>query len=63
MLMGREDVMTEIQQPITLTLEEIKYDMYNYAKNFPKDIIPHIKDGGGINDEIHNYKRPKPLGK
>jgi len=35
--------------------------MYNYAKNFPKDIIPHIKDGGGINDEIHNYKRSQPL--
>lgn len=34
--------------------------MYTYAKNFPKDIIPHIKEGGEINDSIHNYRRPKP---
>jgi len=35
--------------------------MYSYVKTFPKEIIPHIKAGGGINDEIHNYKRLKPL--
>ena len=56
-----DDFLDEISQPITFTLDEIKQDMYSYAKNFPKQIIPHIKEGGAINDIIHNYQRSKPL--
>lgn len=38
--------------------------MYNYARSFPKDIIPHIRDDHTINDTIHNYiKRPIPQAK
>lgn len=34
--------------------------MSTFAKHFPTDIIPHIKANGEINDNIHNYRRPKP---
>ena len=45
----------EISNPITFTFEEIKNDMYYYAKSFPKELIPHIKEGNKINDNIQNY--------
>ena len=50
----------EIQRPITVTIEDIKQDMGTFAKQFPTDVIPHIKDNGDIKDSIHNYRRPKP---
>lgn len=33
--------------------------MYVYSREFPTKIIPHITEIGEINDNIHNYKRPK----
>jgi hypothetical protein len=33
-----------------MTLEEIKQDMYKYAKNFPTDYIPHVRMDDTIND-------------
>lgn len=33
--------------------------MYIYSREFPTKIIPHITEFGVINDNIHNYKRPK----
>jgi hypothetical protein len=33
--------------------------MYVYSREFPQKIIPHITEIGEINDNIHNYKRPK----
>jgi hypothetical protein len=35
--------------------------MNNYAKNFPKEIIPHITENNEINDLIHNYKLSNPV--
>jgi hypothetical protein len=43
-----------------MTLEDIKQDMYSYAKRFPKEIIPHVNEAKEINDIIHNYRRLKP---
>ena len=37
MLKKRDEFLHEIQKPITMTLDEIKQDMNNYAKNFPID--------------------------
>ena len=53
------EFLPEVQLPITLSLEDIKADMYTFSKNFPKDQIPHVMEGGEINDMIHNYRRPK----
>lgn len=50
--------MHEIQHPISFSLEEIKLDMYKYAKDFNKDCIPHINERNDIVDKIHNYPRP-----
>ena len=52
--------MTELQKPISLTIEDIIRDMYKYVKDFPIKVIPHIienEDYEEINDIIHNYKR------
>jgi hypothetical protein len=46
-----------------MTIDEIASDMNNYAKNFPKHIIPHITENQEINDLIHNYRLPKPSSK
>ena len=43
-----------------MTLDDIKQDMYSYAKKFPKEIIPHVNEAKEINDIIHNYQRLKP---
>jgi len=40
-------------------LEDIQQDMYQYAAQFPKSIIPHITENNEICDKIHNYSRPK----
>ena len=60
MLKKRDEFLPEIQKPITMTIDEIKQDMNNYAKNFPIDQIPHISENDDIVDPIHNYRRPKP---
>ena len=48
----------EIQKPISFSLEDIKLDMYRYAKEFKKESIPHISERGEIVDNIHNYPKP-----
>ena len=35
--------------------------MYTYSRKFPIKIIPHVTELGEINDEIHNYQKPKIL--
>ena len=52
-----------MRQPITMTLEEIKQDMNQYAHNFPIEYLPHISESEQIVDPIHNYRRPKPVEK
>ena len=42
--------MPEVKKPITLTLDDIKQDMNNYVKKFPKEIIPHITEANDICD-------------
>jgi len=46
--------------PITISLEEIKIDIIDYANRFPTETIPHITDSSEIIDPIHNYRHPKP---
>jgi hypothetical protein len=55
------EFLPEVMKPITLTLEDIKQDMNNYVKKFPKEIIPHITEGRDICDHIHNYRRTTSL--
>jgi len=43
-----------------MSLDDIAQDMNNYAKYFPKEIIPHVTETQEINDLIHNYQLPKP---
>ena len=52
----KQEFPQEISKPITMTLEEIKIDMNNYAKKFPINEIPHIQENEII-DPIHNYRR------
>lgn len=52
------DFLQEIQKPISFSLEEIKLDMYKYAKEFDKDCIPHINFQNEVVDKIHNYPKP-----
>ena len=49
----------EIGQPIKYTLEDIRNDMNQYVKKFPKDIIPHVSEVNQVVDLIHNYPKPK----
>ncbi len=55
-----QEYLPEVQLPIRMTLDDIKQDMYSYAKKFPKEIIPHVNEAKEINDIIHNYQRLKP---
>lgn len=55
-----QEFLPEVQQPIVMTLDDIKQDMYSYVKKFPKEIIPHVTESKEINDLIHNYRRLKP---
>lgn len=52
------EYLQEIQKPIGFSLEDIKLDMYKYAKEFKKECIPHISEQHEIVDTIHNYPRP-----
>lgn len=57
----KQEFLDEVRKPISITLEEIKQEMNHYAKNFPDQFIPHIGENDDIVDNIHNYRRPKPL--
>ena len=39
--------------------EEIHKEMYQYRKEFPIKIIPHIDENDEIVDNIHHYKPVK----
>ena len=54
------EFLPEIKKPITLTLEDIRKDMNQYVRQFPKDILPHITETQEIVDLIHNYKLRMP---
>lgn len=34
-------------------------DMYDYAKDFPSDELPHITEANEIVDNVHNYAKPQ----
>jgi hypothetical protein len=34
-------------------------DMYDYAKDFPHDELPHITEANEIKDNVHNYPKPQ----
>lgn len=42
-----------------MTLDDIKTDMNQYVKKFPKEILPHITEAQEVVDLIHNYPKPK----
>ena len=56
-IQNKEEFLTELQNPIAITIEEVIKDMYKYVKEFPQKVIPHITDNQEINDIIHNYKK------
>jgi hypothetical protein len=56
----KDEFLEDILKPITIQKDEILKDIYQYRKEFPYQIIPHITDNGEINDIIHNYKKQKP---
>lgn len=51
-----EEFLSEVQRPITMTVEDIKQDLNVYVKKFPKEVIPHITETNEVCDNIHNYK-------
>ena len=55
----KKEYLQDIINPLTVQKDQIVTDMYVYSREFPTKIIPHITEIGEINDNIHNYKRPK----
>lgn len=55
----KKEYLQDIINPLTVQKDQIVTDMYMYSREFPQKIIPHITEIGEINDNIHNYKRPK----
>lgn len=53
--------MNDIRKPITIQKEEILKEMYEYRKEFPVKIIPHVTDTGEVVDLIHQISIPKPV--
>lgn len=47
----------DITQPITIQKETILKEMYDYRREFPTKIIPHVTDTGEVNDIIHFYNK------
>jgi hypothetical protein len=54
------EFLPELKKPITLTLDDIRKDMNQYVRQFPKEILPHITETQEIVDNIHNYKLRMP---
>jgi len=55
-LENKAEHLNELQKPISLTVDDVIKDMYEYRKKFPREVIPHITASHQINDIIHNYK-------
>ena len=58
----KEEYLGDITEAPTVDISEIESDLHIYEKEFPMQLIPHIKPGIGkqeINDIIHYYYKPK----
>ena len=51
--------LSDITNPIQMEKEEIHKEMYQYRKEFPIKIIPHIDENDEIVDNVHHYKQAK----
>ena len=58
-MIQEEDDKIEIRNPIQMTYDDIQMDMYDYAKDFNQDDLPHITEANEIVDHVHNYPKPQ----
>ena len=49
----KPEYVCDIRKPITMHKDEILKEMYEYRKEFPVNIIPHVSDTGEVVDLIH----------
>ena len=49
----KPEYIEDIRKPITIQKEEILKEMYEYRKEFPVRIIPHISETDEIVDFVH----------
>ena len=52
-----DDLVRELQHPLTITVEEISKALRTFDKEFPKTYIPHVDDSGRVIDNVHHPQK------